>query len=117
MVYNLRDLCSSAPAGAPANVSSYNVTLDSAVLQWSSIPEEEVRGFLLGYVIFHAMYRPEEGMEKSKNVTRMTPRIQTLGGIKVRPSEGWARVRGIRKERLNPAKRGKASEQIATTLR
>lgn len=66
---NLFDLCSSAPVGAPANVSSYNVTLDSAALQWSSIPEEDARGFLLGYVIYYTEYQNGTRTEESKNGT------------------------------------------------
>ncbi|KAM8827360.1 interleukin-6 receptor subunit beta [Spinachia spinachia] len=38
------------PVAAP-NISSSRVTRDSAALQWSSIREEDARGFLLGYRI------------------------------------------------------------------
>ncbi|KAM6975868.1 leukemia inhibitory factor receptor [Tautogolabrus adspersus] len=44
------------PVSAPTNVSSFNVTLHSAVLQWSPIPEEDIRGFLLGYIIHYTEY-------------------------------------------------------------
>lgn len=42
-----------APVSGPANISSYNLTQNSMVLQWSSIPEEDTRGFLLGYTIHY----------------------------------------------------------------
>eukprot|EP00066_Takifugu_rubripes_P028291 XP_011617557.1 PREDICTED: interleukin-31 receptor subunit alpha-like [Takifugu rubripes] len=68
-----------SPVGAP-NVSSYNTTPDSAVLQWSSIPEEEARGFLLGYVIFYSMYRSEARMVKNVTVNPDVNR-HTLKGL------------------------------------
>ncbi|KAK7895883.1 hypothetical protein WMY93_021208 [Mugilogobius chulae] len=40
------------PVRAP-NITNYNVTSSSLMLQWSSIPEEELRGFLQGYVIYY----------------------------------------------------------------
>lgn len=43
------------------------MTLDSAVLQWSSIPEEDARGFLLGYVIYYTGYQNETRTEESKD--------------------------------------------------
>lgn len=60
------DLCSSAPVGAPANISSYNVTMDSAGLKWSPIPEEDVQGFLLGHIIYYTENRGTR-IEESKN--------------------------------------------------
>ncbi|XP_035524312.1 interleukin-31 receptor subunit alpha [Morone saxatilis] len=45
-----------SPISAPTNISSHNVTLNSVVLQWSSIPEEDTRGFLLGYIIHYTEY-------------------------------------------------------------
>ncbi|KAM9735173.1 interleukin-31 receptor subunit alpha [Menidia menidia] len=45
-----------SPVGAPSNVSSLNVSAHSVVLMWSSIPEEELRGFLLGYIIHYTEY-------------------------------------------------------------
>ncbi|XP_026152547.1 protein sidekick-1 isoform X2 [Mastacembelus armatus] len=53
------------PVSAPTNISSYNVTQKSVVLQWLSIPEEDIRGFLLGYTIH---YR-EFNWGTEKNVT------------------------------------------------
>ncbi|XP_038588961.1 interleukin-31 receptor subunit alpha isoform X2 [Micropterus salmoides] len=44
-----------SPASAP-NISSFNVTQTSVVLQWSSIPEKDIRGFLLGYIIHYKEY-------------------------------------------------------------
>lgn len=43
-----------APVSGPENITFTNVTLDSAVLQWTAIPEEDLRGFLLGYIIRYA---------------------------------------------------------------
>ncbi|XP_068190392.1 interleukin-31 receptor subunit alpha isoform X2 [Antennarius striatus] len=55
------------PVSAPANISVHNVTLTSVVLQWSSIPEEDTRGFLLGYVIHYAEYQ-HKGTETNISV-------------------------------------------------
>ncbi|KAM4528250.1 leukemia inhibitory factor receptor [Odontesthes bonariensis] len=44
------------PVRAPSNFSSHNVTGNSVVLQWSSVPEEDTRGFLLGYIIYYTEY-------------------------------------------------------------
>ncbi|XP_044188640.1 protein sidekick-1 [Thunnus albacares] len=49
-----------SPVSAPTNISIYNVTLNSVELQWSSIPEEDVRGFLLGYIIHYIEYHHRE---------------------------------------------------------
>lgn len=51
-----------APVSGPENITFTNVTLDSAVLQWSLIPEEDLRGFLLGYTICYAEYNYKETM-------------------------------------------------------
>lgn len=45
-----------APVSSPENITFTNVTVDSAVLQWSAIPEEDLGGFLLGYIICYAEY-------------------------------------------------------------
>ncbi|XP_028318564.1 interleukin-31 receptor subunit alpha-like isoform X2 [Gouania willdenowi] len=45
-----------SPVSAPTNVSVSNVTLTSALLFWTSIPEEDTRGFLLGYIIYYKKY-------------------------------------------------------------
>ncbi|KAF7652720.1 hypothetical protein LDENG_00093330, partial [Lucifuga dentata] len=55
------------PLGAPANISADNLTQNSAVLWWSSIPEDDLRGFLLGYMIHYAEY--QEGTHTERNVT------------------------------------------------
>ncbi|GAA6219225.1 interleukin-31 receptor subunit alpha-like [Lates japonicus] len=69
-----------SPISAPINISSYNVTLSSAVLQWSSIPEEDVRGFLLGYIIYYTEYK---GTSTERNIT-VDPEFDTykLGNLK-----------------------------------
>ncbi|XP_023194627.1 interleukin-31 receptor subunit alpha-like [Xiphophorus maculatus] len=53
-------LTEGSPVSAPANVSFHNVTLNSAVLQWSHIPEENLRGFLLGYIIYYTEHHYRE---------------------------------------------------------
>ncbi|KAM9338712.1 leukemia inhibitory factor receptor [Symphorus nematophorus] len=45
-----------SPVSAPTNISWSNVTQNSVVLQWSPIPEEDIRGFLLGYIIHYTEY-------------------------------------------------------------
>ncbi|XP_060797664.1 oncostatin-M-specific receptor subunit beta isoform X2 [Neoarius graeffei] len=41
-----------APTSPPKNVTVLNITHDSAVLQWQSIPVQEQHGFLMYYVIW-----------------------------------------------------------------
>ncbi|XP_029920645.1 interleukin-31 receptor subunit alpha [Myripristis murdjan] len=55
-----------SPVSAPANISACNVTLNSMVLQWLPIPEEDLRGFLMGYIIHYTEYHHRE---TEKNVT------------------------------------------------
>ncbi|XP_034565717.1 interleukin-31 receptor subunit alpha [Notolabrus celidotus] len=57
-----------SPISAPTNISSYNITLNSAVLQWSPIPEEDIRGFLLGYII-HFTENRYPGTSIERNIT------------------------------------------------
>ncbi|KAJ7988501.1 hypothetical protein DPEC_G00324210 [Dallia pectoralis] len=55
------------PLSAPGNISS-NVTHSSIVLEWSSVPEEDIRGFLLGYVLYYRE-TPLGGTDTETNVT------------------------------------------------
>ncbi|XP_008323962.1 leukemia inhibitory factor receptor isoform X2 [Cynoglossus semilaevis] len=56
-----------APVTAPyINIS--NISLMSVVLQWTTIPEADVRGFLLGYFIHYTEYL-NQGVSTEKNVT------------------------------------------------
>ncbi|XP_061764151.1 protein sidekick-2 [Nerophis ophidion] len=48
------------PLSAPANVSVADVTQASMELRWSSIPQEELRGFLLGYVVHYMEDQQQE---------------------------------------------------------
>ncbi|KAM4634059.1 interleukin-6 receptor subunit beta [Polymixia lowei] len=57
-----------SPIGAPTNISSYNVTLNSMVLEWLPVPEEAVRGFLLGYTIHYNEYH-QRGTYTETNIT------------------------------------------------
>lgn len=44
------------------------MTLDSVKLRWGSIPEEDIRGFLLGYTIHYTEYQHQEAStENSKH--------------------------------------------------
>ncbi|XP_028457817.1 interleukin-31 receptor subunit alpha [Perca flavescens] len=71
-----------SPVSAPTNFSSYTVTLNSVVLQWSSIPEEDIRGFLLGYIIYYTEYNPR-GTSTERNIT-VDPTLNSyeLGDLK-----------------------------------
>ncbi|KAM7392510.1 hypothetical protein PAMA_007566 [Pampus argenteus] len=71
-----------SPVSAPTNISRYSVTLDSMVLQWSSIPEEDIRGFLLGYTIHYAEYCQRDTCPE-RNVT-VDPKFNSyeLGDLK-----------------------------------
>lgn len=57
-----------SPISAPTNLSYHNVTSSSVVLQWSPIPEEDLRGFLLGYIIHCKEYNRGAHTEE-KNLT------------------------------------------------
>ncbi|KAK5611966.1 hypothetical protein CRENBAI_005384 [Crenichthys baileyi] len=49
-----------SPVSSSANISFHNVTVNSVVLQWSKIQEEDLRGFLLGYIIHYIEYHYRE---------------------------------------------------------
>ncbi|XP_074547054.1 interleukin-31 receptor subunit alpha [Halichoeres trimaculatus] len=62
-----------SPISAPRNITTLNVTLHSVVLQWAPIPEEDVRGFLLGYVIhFSENHQSETSTERNVTVDQMS---------------------------------------------
>ncbi|XP_077062407.1 interleukin-6 receptor subunit beta [Siphateles boraxobius] len=42
-----------SPISAPGNLSILNTTQYSTVITWSPVPEEDLRGFLLGYYIYY----------------------------------------------------------------
>ncbi|XP_029300291.1 interleukin-31 receptor subunit alpha [Cottoperca gobio] len=70
------------PVSAPTNISGNNVTLSSVVLQWSSIPEDDVRGFLLGYIIYYTEYHHgESSTERNITVDPMSNNYE-LGDLK-----------------------------------
>ncbi|KAL0965363.1 hypothetical protein UPYG_G00280290 [Umbra pygmaea] len=54
-----------SPVSAPGNISRSNVTQSSMVLKWTPVSEDDMRGFLLGYVLH---YR-EHTKEKTDNET------------------------------------------------
>ncbi|XP_022624525.1 interleukin-31 receptor subunit alpha-like isoform X1 [Seriola dumerili] len=72
-----------SPVSAPTNISTYNVTLDSAGLQWLSIPEDDLRGFLLGYIIHYVEY-DQRGTSTEKLDVTVDPKFDTyeLGDLK-----------------------------------
>nr|XP_046226326.1 uncharacterized protein LOC124049058 isoform X1 [Oncorhynchus gorbuscha] len=57
-----------SPISAPGNISSSNVTQSSVVLEWTSVPEKDTRGFLLGYIL-HYTKSPDERIDVEKNIT------------------------------------------------
>ncbi|KAL3041960.1 hypothetical protein OYC64_020017 [Pagothenia borchgrevinki] len=57
-----------SPLSAPTNLSIYNVSLNSVGLQWLSIPEDDIRGFLLGYIIYCTEYH-HGGATTERNIT------------------------------------------------
>ncbi|XP_022523552.2 protein sidekick-2 isoform X1 [Astyanax mexicanus] len=46
-------LLEETPLAAPGNISVSNVTQSSCVLTWHPVAEEDLRGFLLGYIIYY----------------------------------------------------------------
>ncbi|RVE66078.1 hypothetical protein OJAV_G00122890 [Oryzias javanicus] len=61
-------LLEGSPVGAPANISCHSGTPNSAVVRWSPIPEEQVRGFLRGYVL-HLVHSNQRGVRTETNIT------------------------------------------------
>ncbi|XP_029372082.1 leukemia inhibitory factor receptor-like [Echeneis naucrates] len=57
-----------SPISAPTNISSFNKMLNGAMLQWSPIPEDDLRGFLMGYIIYYMEYK-QMGTSAESNVT------------------------------------------------
>ncbi|XP_055731705.1 interleukin-31 receptor subunit alpha [Salvelinus fontinalis] len=57
-----------SPISAPGNISSSNVTQSSMVLEWTSVPEKDTRGFLLGYIL-HYTESPDDRTDAETNVT------------------------------------------------
>ncbi|XP_035631708.1 leukemia inhibitory factor receptor-like isoform X3 [Oncorhynchus keta] len=57
-----------SPISAPGNISSSNVTQSSMVLEWTSVPEKDTRGFLLGYIL-HYTKSSDDRIDVEKNIT------------------------------------------------
>lgn len=78
-----------APKSSPENITFTNVTLDSAVLQWSPIPEEDLQGFLQGFIIRYAKYNHKEitTMEKSKANFFFVPCVKFFAIFKLKCSK------------------------------
>nr|XP_040052779.1 interleukin-6 receptor subunit beta [Gasterosteus aculeatus aculeatus] len=107
------------PVAAPANISGPRVTLDSAALQWSSIPEEDARGFLRGYVIhYNELHHGRPGTERNVTVdpTLNSFELRNLESgtaYEVQMSGFTAAGEGVR----SPATRFKTEEQESSHLR
>ncbi|XP_035039776.1 interleukin-31 receptor subunit alpha isoform X2 [Hippoglossus stenolepis] len=63
-----------SPVSAP-NISISNITWNSVVLQWSSIPEDDIQGFLLGYMIHYTEYH-HRGTSTERNI-QVDPQLDT----------------------------------------
>ncbi|KAK1884097.1 Leukemia inhibitory factor receptor [Dissostichus eleginoides] len=70
-----------SPLSAPTNLSFYNVSLNSVELQWLSIPEDDIRGFLLGYIIYCTEYGGGATTERNITVDPMSNSYE-LGDLK-----------------------------------
>ncbi|XP_029624960.1 interleukin-6 receptor subunit beta-like isoform X1 [Salmo trutta] len=57
-----------SPISAPGNISSSNVSQSSMVLEWTAVPEEDNRGFLLGYFL-HYTERLQDWTDAEPNIT------------------------------------------------
>ncbi|KAI7812557.1 interleukin-31 receptor subunit alpha [Triplophysa rosa] len=57
-------LTEGSPISAPGNVSIRNITQHTSVVTWSPVSEEDLRGFLLGYIIYYT----EDNTEASYKV-------------------------------------------------
>ncbi|XP_056602242.1 interleukin-31 receptor subunit alpha isoform X2 [Triplophysa dalaica] len=57
-------LTEGSPISAPGNVSILNITQHTSVITWSPVSEEDLRGFLLGYIIYYT----EDNTEASYKV-------------------------------------------------
>ncbi|XP_055792119.1 interleukin-6 receptor subunit beta-like [Salvelinus fontinalis] len=57
-----------SPISAPGNISSSNVSQSSMVLEWTAVPEEDNRGFLLGYFL-HYTDRLQDWTDTEPNIT------------------------------------------------
>ncbi|KAK2818700.1 hypothetical protein Q5P01_024261 [Channa striata] len=66
------------PVRAPENVSSHNTTVNSVVLKWSPIPEEDARGFLLGYTIHYMEYPMGAERNITVGVTSTSYKVEDL---------------------------------------
>ncbi|XP_061913477.1 interleukin-6 receptor subunit beta [Entelurus aequoreus] len=78
------------PLSAPANVSVANVTHNAMELRWSSIPQEELRGFLLGYVVH---YMEDQQQETNVSVSAHV-NSYTLEGLQSGTAY-WVQVSGV----------------------
>ncbi|XP_018600191.1 interleukin-31 receptor subunit alpha isoform X2 [Scleropages formosus] len=70
------------PISAPLNITALRVTTNSLVIEWTSIPEEDLRGFLLGYKIYYS----EASQENRSSTVTVGPRGNTrrLPNLKAR---------------------------------
>ncbi|KAA0716514.1 Contactin-1 Neural cell recognition molecule F11 [Triplophysa tibetana] len=53
-------LTEGSPITSPGNVSILNITKSTSLVTWSPVSEEDLRGFLLGYIIYYTEDNTEE---------------------------------------------------------
>ncbi|KAI5089172.1 interleukin-6 receptor subunit beta-like isoform X1 [Silurus meridionalis] len=70
-----------APIVAPGNVNSSNITQSSFVITWSPVPEEDLRGFLQGYIIHYTQDSSKNNITVHPNKTSCKLTNLRSGGI------------------------------------
>ncbi|KAI4902514.1 hypothetical protein NFI96_013133 [Prochilodus magdalenae] len=65
-------LLEGVPLAAPGNISVSNITQSSFVLTWSPVAEEDLRGFLQGYIIYYS-----NAIENSKRNITVDPHVNS----------------------------------------
>ncbi|KAI5615666.1 interleukin-6 receptor subunit beta-like isoform X1 [Silurus asotus] len=70
-----------APLVAPGNVNSSNITQSSFVITWSPVPEEDLRGFLQGYIIHYTQDSSKNNITVHPNKTSCKLTNLRSGGI------------------------------------
>ncbi|KAM6903030.1 interleukin-31 receptor subunit alpha [Xenentodon cancila] len=71
-----------SPVGAPTNISSHNMTTNSVVLEWSSIRQEDIRGFLLGFIIHCSEYHHRDTGNENDVIVGPLLNNHKLGDLK-----------------------------------
>ncbi|XP_046694978.1 oncostatin-M-specific receptor subunit beta [Silurus meridionalis] len=74
-------LTEGTPIVAPGNVNSSNITQSSFVITWSPVPEEDLRGFLQGYIIHYTQDSSKNNITVHPNKTSCKLTNLRSGGI------------------------------------